>query len=83
VQPTVTIAVDDLRSWLANASRCRRRCSLSDQRWLRRTIWEDVFQGVYWDAYANLTPAEKLDLLTSLFRKATATGCLSAGSCGN
>lgn len=27
-------------------------------------MWEDVFQGIYWDAYAELTPAEKFDLLS-------------------
>lgn len=27
-------------------------------------MWEDVFQGIYWDAYADLTPAEKFDLLS-------------------
>jgi hypothetical protein len=27
-------------------------------------IFEDVFQGIYWDAYAELSSAEKFDLLT-------------------
>lgn len=27
-------------------------------------MWEDVFQGVYWDAYADLTSAERFDLLS-------------------